>query len=317
VLGDPSLRIAMPRYTASITSMTPDSIRALGVMTVAGKVQRDGADWPDFNGTVRLEALDSQREVNYQSPGGFTMSYNLPGNSIFRGEAPVKNGNFTVQFFVPKDITYGGNAGRFDLYFSDNTFDGNGYRSSLRVGGTAGNVADRSGPSIHIGFAGVENFQPGGMVGANPILRAVINDSISGINITGEIGHKITLTLDEKNDAKIDLTDLFNYDAGSYTRGALDHALGNLAEGRHTVEIKAWDNLNNSSTAAVEFSVQPQNRLVLSEVMNYPNPFGHRTTFTFELNFDDTDMRVKIFTLSGRLIRTLEQPSRNGFNQIE
>jgi hypothetical protein len=318
VIGDPSLRIGIPRYTATITSMTPDTIKALTVMTVTGKVKRDdGTDWPNFNGTVRLETLDSRREVTYQSPGQFTISYGLPGNSLFRGEAPVQNGHFTVQFFVPKDITYGGTLGRIGLYFWNNTTDGNGYRDLLRVGGTAGNVNDRSGPNITIGFAGVDDFHPGDVVGDNPTLRAMISDSVSGVNITGEIGHNITLALDGRADNKIDVTDLFNYDSGSYTRGAVLYPLGELAEGRHTIEIKAWDNLNNSNSATVEFVVRPTSELTLAEVMNYPNPFRDQTAFTFELNFDNTEVRVKIFTLSGRLIRTLESVGNSGFNQME
>jgi flagellar hook assembly protein FlgD len=110
---------------------------------------------------------------------------------------------------------------------------------------------------------------------------------------------------------------LFNYESGSFTSGAALYPLGALAEGRHTAEIKAWDNLNNSSTATVDFVVRPKSRLSLTEVMNYPNPFRNRTAFTFELNFDDTEVRVKIFTLSGRLIRTLEGVGNSGFNQLD
>jgi hypothetical protein len=318
VLGDPAMRLAIPRYTASLASLQPDTIKALTVMTVSGKVQRDnGADWSDFNGTVRLETLDALREVNYRSPGQFSLGYSLPGNSLFRGEAPVKNGAFSVQFFVPKDITYGGASGRINLYFWNNTTDGNGYRDLLHVGGTAGNIVDRAGPNITIGFLDVDNFHPGDVVGDNPVLRATISDSVSGVNITGEIGHKIMLALDGRADDKIDITDLFNYESGSFTRGAALYPLGALAEGRHTAEIKAWDNLNNSSTATVDFVVRPKSRLSLTEVMNYPNPFRNRTAFTFELNFDDTEVRVKIFTLSGRLIRTLEGVGNSGFNQLD
>ncbi|MGH7602248.1 MAG: FlgD immunoglobulin-like domain containing protein, partial [bacterium] len=132
---------------------------------------------------------------------------------------------------------------------------------------------------------------------------------------TGEIGHKITLALDGRSDDKIDVTNLFNYDSGSYTRGAVIYPLGTLAEGRHTVEIKAWDNLNNSSSVLADFVVLPQDRLVLREVMNYPNPFRRQTSFTFDLNLD-AEVRVKIFTLSGRLIRTLETDARPGFNML-
>jgi hypothetical protein len=322
VLGDPSLRIAIPRYTANITSVTPDTIKALAVMTVKGKVQRDSTDWPDFNGRVRLEAFDSRRDKPYQSPDnpGINIFYTLPGNSLFRGEAPVQNGAFTVQFFVPKDITYGSTAGRISLYFTDTTkFDGNGFRDNLPVGGTASNIIDRAGPNINIGFEGVDDFQPGSVVKANPALRVVLSDDLSGINITGEIGHKITLALDGQADSKTDITDLFNYDSGSFTRGSIVYPLGDLPKGRHTVEIKAWDNLNNSNTAAADFIVRASDEFAIEQetVMNYPNPFRSRTTFTFVMGPGDAEVRIKIFTLSGRLIRTIEDMGRNGFNQIE
>jgi len=317
VLGDPSLRIAIPRYAATITSLQPDTIKALAVMTVQGKIQRDGEDWPGFDGTARIEALDAQREVNYQSPGQFSINYAMPGNSLFRGEVPVKSGKFAAQFFVPKDITYGGQTGRLNVYFWNNKNDGNGYRQRLPVGGTAGHLVDHAGPRVEIGFAGVEDFRSGGIVGVNPVLRAVIHDSLSGVNLTGEIGHKITLSLDGRHDDKIALTDLFNYDAGSYTRGTILYPFTNLAEGRHAVEIKAWDNLNNSGTAAIEFTIQPQDRLILSEVLNYPNPLRRATTFTFGLNLT-AEIRIKVFTLSGRLLRTLEKfDAQRGFNMIE
>ena len=321
VLGDPSLRLAIPRYQAEITSLQPDTVKALTVMRVQGKIKRaDGADWPDYNGIVRLEALDAQREVRYQSSGNFSIDYALPGNSLFRGEAPIKNGAFTAQFFVPKDITYGGTTGRLNLYFWNDQTDGNGYRAGLPVGGTATSLADKTGPAINIGFVNADDFRSGGVVGTNPILRALISDTLSGVNITGEIGHKIMLTLDGRVEDKIDVTDLFNYDSGSYTRGTVIYPLGkelSKSEGRHTVEIKAWDNLNNSSTVAVDFVVQPQDRLILSEVMNYPNPFRRRTTFTFTSNLA-AEVRVKIFSLSGRLIRALEYfNARPGFNMLE
>ncbi len=314
ILGDPSLRLATPRHTAQITGFEPDTIQALSVMTVNGTVMRDGAPWSDFNGQVFLETLDSRRTVTYQSTAQ-TISYRLPGNAVFRGATPVTNGQFSIQFFVPKDITYGGRTGRFNVYFTGQNTDGNTAVINLPVGGSSQNFIDQVGPEISIGFAGVDDFTPGGVVGLNPVLKVTIFDSLSGVNIAGDIGHKVTLTLDD-DESKIDLTDLFNYETGSYKRGALLYQLTEISEGRHTAQIKAWDNFNNSNTTAVEFTVLPQDQLTLSEVMNYPNPFRNETSFTFVAS-RDAEVTVKIFTLSGRLIRTIEPaPARPGFNAI-
>jgi len=321
ILGDPTMRLAMPRHTALVTSVEPDTLKALSVMTVRGAIQKSGAPWADFTGEIDVEALDSRRLVRYQSAANTTIDYRLPGNAVFRGKAPVSGGQFTAQFFVPKDITYGGSFGRINLYFSGAgsdgaKADGNGYRDNLPVGGTALNFSDQAGPEISIGFAGEEDFSPGGVVGLNPVLKAIVFDSLSGVNITGEIGHKITLAIDGDTENKTDLTELFNYDTGSFKRGTIFYPLEGLSEGRHTVLLKAWDNFNNSSTASVEFTVLPKDQLTLSEVLNYPNPFRNETTFTFVSTLE-AEVRVKIFTLSGRLIRTLDPfIARPGFNMI-
>ncbi len=314
--GDPSMRLAIPRYSAQL--VTPDTIKALALTKVKGAVTLNGLSAPNFNGKVRVEAFDTQRNVRYRA-NNVALDYSLAGNSLFRGEAPVVNGQFEVQFIAPKDLIYGGRQGRFTTYFWDDTTqtDGNGYRENIAVGGSATNFSDKEGPEIQIGFAGVENFVTGGYVGPQPTLHVALNDSISGINLAGEIGHKITLTLDGDTGNKIDLTDFFSYVSGSYTDGELLYPFENLSAGRHTVEVKAWDNFNNSNSASVEFVLSANDGLELNSVMNYPNPLRNETTFTFELNQASATVEIKIYTLAGRLIRTLEGAEAiAGFNMI-
>lgn len=314
--GDPSMRLAIPRYTTELTS--PDTLKALAVTRVRGVVKRDGQLAANFNGQVRLEAFDTERRVDYRN-AGITINYDLPGNSIFRGEAPVVNGQFEVQFIAPKDITYGASRGRLAAYFWNDSTDGNGYRANLKIGSTNTSLVDQQGPEIQIGFAGATGFTSGGYVGLNPVLEVILHDTLSGINLAGEIGHNITLELDGNSAGKLDVTDLFSYNSGSYTRGSLRYVLGNLSEGRHTVEVKAWDNFNNSNTASAEFVMVAQDQLQLFNVMNYPNPLRNHTSFTFELNQPNAEVEIKIYTIAGRLIRKLEMEPTEvlaGFNMV-
>ncbi len=313
--GDPSLRLGMPRYSAQVASS--DTIKALTLTKVKGTITRNGVPAPNFNGKVRVEAFDTKQEVQYRA-NNVTIDYSLPGNSLFRGEAPVVNGQFEVQFIAPKDLTYGGRDGRFSTYFWNDTTDGNGYRERIAITGSATSFVDKEGPEIEIGFANVEDFVTGGYVGAKPVLHATMFDSLSGINLAGEIGHKITLTVDGNTGSKIDVTEFFGYKSGSYTRGELFYAFEDLQEGRHTVEVKAWDNFNNSGAASAEFVIAEGDDLRLSEVMNYPNPLRNETTFTFALNQPSATVAIKIYTLSGRLIRTLDAAEAvAGFNMMK
>jgi hypothetical protein len=71
--------------------------------------------------------------------------------------------------------------------------------------------------------------------------------------------------------------------------------------------LKAWDVYNNSSTQEIQFVVYDKDQeLVINNVLNYPNPFINYTEFWFNHNSSDAlDVSVQIFTVSGKLVKTL------------
>lgn len=63
-----------------------------------------------------------------------------------------------------------------------------------------------------------------------------------------------------------------------------------------------------------------QNRLEALNVYNYPNPFSEKTYFTFLLTQIPERIKIKIFTIAGRLIKEIEVEKSQltvGFNRIE
>lgn len=313
--GDPTLSLATPKLEVELGKIYPDSLKALSKILVTGTVLKNGAPATDFSGRVYLKAFDSKRPVTYVTAQGSSIHYILPGRPIFRGEEDVTNGRFSIRFIVPKDISYGGNLGRLSAYIWNTDIDGTGYKDGITVDGTAKGLVDNTGPKIEIGFKN-QNFLDGDLLGNDPVMEATLTDEQSGINIAGDIGHKITFTLDKEAATKRDVTDYFQYDVGSYLSGKLEYPLRNISVGTHTAELKAWDNSNNSSTKTVHFTVTPQDRLIVQKLYPYPNPFRKSTTFSFEIN-RQADITVKIYTLSGRLIQTLPPFAASvGFNII-
>ena len=313
ILGDPTMRLQIPRHQAEFTQMEPDTFKALGVVRIEGNVYREDQVYTDFSGELALEAYDSEKDVLYTTENGSRLSYVLPGNALFRGTASVEGGRFDASFVVPKDISYGGDSGRLHAYVYDESEDGVGYRDAISIGGSAA-VQDGEGPEITIAFTGQEAFITGDMVTGEPELAAVIRDDQTGINITGEIGHKLMLTVD--GDEKLDVTEYFHYDEGSYLEGKVTYPLFNLDEGEHLLELKAWDNANNSSKQSAVFTLVPEGDFRLEEVLNYPNPFTTTTHFTFKLSLD-ADVEIKVFTVDGLLIRLLDGYACSpGFNTI-
>lgn len=77
-----------------------------------------------------------------------------------------------------------------------------------------------------------------------------------------------------------------------------------LADGKHRLEVFVKDARNNLSYHRDDFLVTSEFKLL--NVVNYPNPFRDETEFTFRLTQPAEKVTIKIFTVAGRLIRTLE-----------
>lgn len=95
-----------------------------------------------------------------------------------------------------------------------------------------------------------------------------------------------------------------------------------LKEGRQILEVLAKDasgNFFDSTSYRVVFYVYNTNEI--TQIFNYPNPFKDDTHFTFELRGTNVpeELKVKIYTIAGRLIREFEIPENElqiGFNKF-
>lgn len=318
LIGDPSLRLAMPRLSARITAITDtlgnpvDTLKALATVRIAGFVD-DGSGQPmaDFNGLVVPTVYDKdQQQTTLMNDGGTTaFNFFIYKNILYRGKATVTNGQFDFTFVVPKDINYTVGAGRVSCYAESWNANAVGYTNEPLIGGTATDiVADAQGPRIEL-FMNDERFVRGGITNETPLLLGKLFDE-NGINTVGSsIGHDLLAVLDENTEQAIVLNDLYEADLDTYKSGAVRYRFGQLAEGTHTLRLKAWDVHNNSNEAYTEFVVASSAELALAHVLNYPNPFTTHTEFYFEHNrpCNTLNVQVQVFTVSGRLVKTLSR----------
>lgn len=314
LFGDPAMRLCAPRYRAMIDDINPDSIQALSKMQINGFIQDQNQRLSDYNGKILVRVLDTRKAYVYESPSGVSSrTLFTEGNNIFRGIAKIENGGFNVQFIVPKDISYGGTDGRISLYFWNDNSSGTGIEKGLGVGGTAVDLVDNQGPTLQAYF-GDPSFVPGDYVSTRPTLHVEISDSLSGVNTAGDIGHQILLTIDEDFANSKDITEFFTYNEGSYTTGKLSYTILDMPIGEHTLQVKAWDNSNNSSIIETHFVVIDDSELSVRNALNYPNPMEDESTFRYELS-QDAQVSIKIYTVAGRLIKKFEpMPGRVGYN---
>lgn len=331
LLGDPALTLAFPTLKIRATKVNgipvaqADTLSATEKIVMEGEViDVQGNLLNNFNGNVYPTVFDKPQIVNTlaNDPSSQVTGFQTQTHILFKGKASVVNGKFSFTFKVPKDINYQYGNGKLSLYAGDGIKDANGFFTGFLVGGAGNSISgDNQGPQIKP-YLNDEKFVNGGLTNQNPVLIVKLSDS-SGINTVGTgIGHDIVATLDNDNRKFFILNDFYQGDLNSYQQGVVHFQLSGLEPGPHSVKIKAWDVMNNSNEVILEFTVAKDEELVLSHVLNYPNPFTTSTQFWFEHNKPGQDLQVKlqIFSLTGRLIKTIKQTINtpgNRSNELE
>jgi len=319
LLGDPSMRLSVPllnvetsKINGTSISEFSDTLKALEQVTIEGIITDQNNQFvSDYNGIVYPTIFDKEstlRTLANDSNSG-EKSFNVIKNILFKGAATVTNGMFSFTFVVPKDINYAYGPGRISYYATNpDRVDAKGSNDDFIIGGTSNNIIqDNQGPEIQI-FMNDESFVFGGITNTDPVLLIKLEDE-NGINVTGtSIGHDLSGTLDEDNQGTFIMNDFYEATVDNFREGSARYPISGLESGRHSISVKAWDVLNNSSEARSEFVVIKDGDNVLEHVLNYPNPFTTSTNFQFEHDLTSTelDILITIYTISGKVIKTIE-----------
>lgn len=317
LLGDPALKLAIPKQNVATTKINgnaitaTDTIKALSKVTVEGIVTDiNGIKLTNFNGVISPTVYDKAKRITtLNNDGNGAIQFDLQTSKLFKGKVSVTNGDFSFSFVVPKDISFDFGKGKLSYYAENQEEDANGFFDDFYIGGMSDSAAiDEEGPKIEL-FMNDQTFISGGMTDDKPIMLAFVDD-IHGINMVGNgIGHDIVAVLDDKTETPFILNDFYEADLNSYQKGTIRFPFKDLAEGRHKLTLKVWDVYNNSSDVSLDFVVVKSNDIVLDKVYNYPNPFTTYTEFWFEHNQPSQQLfaQVQIFTITGKLIKTIEK----------
>jgi hypothetical protein len=317
LLGDPALKLSYPYHGKVITDSVNnvsvrnniDSLKALSFITIAGHIENlPGDTLSNFDGIISPIVFDKPNKIKtLANDGGQSMTFDQTDNILYSGKTMAKNGRFRFSFIVPRDINYTFGSGKISYYASNNKEDMNGVFSNIIVGGFSKKmIYDTLGPVIKL-YMNDTLFRNGGLTDSNPRLLAVINDP-NGINAAGSgIGHDITGFLDNNPDNFFILNNYFENDFNNFMKGRINYDLYGLTEGIHYLTVRAWDNFNNSSEKSISFRVTEQ-KFILRNLINYPNPFTNETKIILEHNRPDNelDVTIKIYNINGKMIRILQ-----------
>ena len=321
LLGDPALAINRPTARVVVDSINGTPVQAAilpklaagKVNSIVGHVEGHANLAGVVTATVRDRKQHLVGRLNNQSPtegADKPFKYTDRVNTIFNGADSVRNGQFRLNFAVPRDVDNDNGTGLVTLYAVNNerTIRANGHSERFTIGSGTFGANDSIGPSIYC-YLNSTSFTNGGNVTPQPLFVAKISDK-DGLNATGSgIGHDMQLVIDGSMHKTYNLNDYFTFDFGSYTAGTVMFNIPTLSPGKHKLQFRASDIQNNTSQVTLDFHVV--GGLMADNIWIDATENPARTTTTFIVSHDmgntPVDITIEVFDMTGKLLWTNEE----------
>ncbi|MCK6601489.1 MAG: type IX secretion system sortase PorU [Bacteroidetes bacterium] len=321
LLADPATRLLIPegrgRLLNKEAELTQDSLIQFQIQSVgrlSGRLSELPAGNADqFSGSALIRLAGEPVTVTVpewvSKPGTDVTEYQNEGSDIFKGLVSVSDGQFSMKFMVPSDVTPSRSPARVSGFLWNEKDAGLILSPRIQyISGGTGALTDTLPPSVSL-FINDSSFSDGQRVANSGFLKAVISDS-SGINTTGlGIGHQLLGILDNDLTGAIDMSPYFTANLNDFTTGTIEYPLSTVSAGPHEFKLKVWDSFNNGAESTIRFVVTEGTDFSVSNLYPYPNPFGKTVRFFYNQNLPDAKVQItaSIYTLNGLLIRTLKQ----------
>jgi hypothetical protein len=224
-----------------------------------------------FNFSIQSLASDDRRK--------FDITYQAKGKDIEK--------KFVINIDSENKVTE---------YYEDNNF----FTKVFYV------LPDLISPTLQITFDDMEVID-GDFVSKNPTIKIVLSDE-SPIPIVDTTAVKIYLNEEPVYYGA-------NQDNLSYTTNSSNPKFvvvykPELEDGDYLLRVVGKDpngNTADSASSEVYFVVLSETKLL--QVYNYPNPFTNETYFTFRLSQIPEEVKIRIYTIAGRLIKEIVKTS--------
>lgn len=177
--------------------------------------------------------------------------------------------------------------------------------------------ADENRPAVQIKFDDVDIFD-GDYISPNPEIKIEISDnSVIPLADTSSV----ELYLNNQRLFFDKYTNSFSYTFSNTNPKMIINYKPTFENGEYTLKVIA----KNPNNRTIEQTIVQKQFLVSNEaqllyVYNFPNPFSDKTYFTFKLTQIPDELKIKIYTLTGRLIKDIVKPEAElnyDFNRIE
>jgi hypothetical protein len=319
LFGDPAVLPRIPEPGIAV-ELAPDTL-------YPGAVNLVGDSVPIGSGFYGLSVRELDWYRDYYSDYGRT-SYILPGYGVHHATGSFTDGRLAASFRFPRldypDTTVVPNGSYVRLpgtgAVSLLAWNGATGYASGRVDlplGPAATGEDTRPPTLRL-LAGDVELRAGDTAGtAVPgefVLRGELEDE-SGILLAPVPDYGLVLVRGGRTQERTSLSQRFNYDLNSATRGAFVLPY-KPAQERDSLTIFAADNFRNRLVATYHIRSNLNEGLKIDSCLVWPNPVAEDAWFTFRLT-RPAFVTAKVFTITGRLVNRLP-PALCGFgyNQL-
>lgn len=315
LMGDPALHLSKPAGVCSLT-LSDDTLKSRGFYAVNGRISGLPVS---FNGQAQVTLYDvSRTDSALFTP---SLTFIVPGQALIRLGAAVQNDSLNAGFILPnisslRSETLSG--ARLGVYAWDSNYDASGVLGGdICIGGIdTSSRSDTAKPSIELWSNGIK-LVDGDPVGLSTQLTVNIKDD-AGLNIipfSASQTDQIQLLINGQTLKNLSPDFVFNN--GSTNSGQTQWTVSDDSIGVNKFRFSVYDLAVKKGVLEIYLNVlAPSGENKIDRVYNYPNPFKQETWFTFNL-YQEGDVTVKIYTIGGRMIKTLAQSSRSfGYNQI-
>jgi len=319
LLGDPSMKLAIPDQTISWTA-APDTLKPFEKTTVKGQITDPETGEVDihFDGTARISVFDAP--VTFETLGGIGVpdQYEEYRVKLFEGQAEVRAGNFEISFQVPDKADDRLRKGRIMVYAytQDQSRDAAGQLFPVRGNSTTIPNPDSNPPLVNA-YINSPEFRNGDSVDPNPVLYVDIEDDTGLIfdDPTGSCDAMAVL-----NDTlNFPITEYFTTIVGDARKGTVVMPLYLTAEGDHKLDLKFCDIFGNRREVTLQFSIRNDGKLRIREATVFPNPFQKEINCRISHNSigDDLELEFKLYSQSGQLVFRTGQNIYNAGELLE
>lgn len=312
LLGDPSLKLALPELNIETTSIKNkdgeevNSIKSGEEILLESEINDllTGSSQISFNGTFQIELRGKERSKETLGDQNSPFQYSEEDVILFRGEGNVLEGKLSSKFLLPIGI------GEEELLINLRIIakdEKNGIEAfgseKLLIAGTADIDSDLSGPEINLVLNGLN---PNGNTFSSKSLFAHINlEDISGIDISGLIPNQ-EIFVQTNGGTPISLNRDFVATENGFQRGKIEILLTGLLEGENQIIIQAWDNLGNQSILSVKILVEGSEKLKILDFKTFPNPTNTVSNFVIDHNRpgENLQITISVYQIAGQAIFT-------------